>query len=94
MNTISWNQGKCNPLEGGSTVLNLRTIRKERGWSLTQLTVKTGIDGSSLSKIERGIWPCGPGWRKRLAEAFELPEEELFRRVGESDDRPVTFHRP
>jgi len=75
-------------------VLNLRRIRKARGLSLTQVTVKTGIDPASLSRIERGIIPCGPGWRHRIAEAFELPEEELFMEVEDADDRPATFYRP
>jgi transcriptional regulator with XRE-family HTH domain len=75
-------------------MLNLRRIRKARGLSLTQVTVKTGIDPSSLSRIERGIIPSGPGWRRRIAEAFELPEEELFMEVEDADDRPVTFYRP
>jgi transcriptional regulator with XRE-family HTH domain len=75
-------------------MLNLRRIRKARGLSLTQVTVKTGIDPASLSRIERGIIPSGPGWRRRIAEAFELPEEELFMEVEDADDRPVTFYRP
>ena len=38
----------------------------------------TGIDPGALSKIERCIWPCGPGWRRKLAEAFGMNESELF----------------
>ena len=69
-------------------MLRLRTERQKRGWSLTRVTVLTGIEGSALSKIERGVWPCGPEWRRRLVEAFGLPEEVLFEEVpgGEARD--------
>ncbi len=66
-------------------MLRLRKERQRRGWSLTQLTVRTGIDSAALSKIERGIWPCGPGWRRRIAEAFGLPEEVLFEEVPDDE---------
>ena len=68
-------------------MLRLRVERIRRGWSLAKLCALTGgIDQAALSRIERGIWPCGPGWRKRIAEAFGLPEEELFREAS-SDER-------
>lgn len=60
-------------------MLALRRERLNRGWSLTRVTVLTGIDGSALSKIERGIWPCGPEWRRRIAAAFQMSEDELFK---------------
>ncbi|NPV80169.1 MAG: helix-turn-helix transcriptional regulator [Firmicutes bacterium] len=64
-------------------MLRLREERLKRGWSLTQLTMRTAIDTAALSKIERGRWPCGPAWRRRIAEAFGMAEEELFKLVGE-----------
>lgn len=67
-------------------MLEMRRERIRRGWSLTKLTVLTGIDSGALSRIERQIWPCGPGWRRRIAEAFGLPEEFLFREA-EGDER-------
>jgi len=63
-------------------MLQMRIERQKRGWSLAHLVVLTnGIDQAALSKIERGIWPCGPSWRRRIAAAFEMPEEELFQEV-------------
>ncbi|TEB14616.1 Helix-turn-helix domain protein [Pelotomaculum sp. FP] len=62
-------------------VLRLKKIREERGLSLVKLCQMTGIDPGNLSRIERGyIFPYS-GWRKRLAEAFKMPEEELFQEV-------------
>lgn len=68
-------------------MLRLRKERQRRGWSLTQLTVRTGIDSAALSKIERGVWPCGPEWRRRIATAFGLSEADLFVEVEDDDAR-------
>lgn len=59
-------------------MLRLREERLRRGWSLTKLTVVTGINSSSLSQIERGKLTAFPAWRRRLAAAYGLPEEALF----------------
>jgi hypothetical protein len=52
--------------------------RHNREWSLTKLTMLTGISSSDLSLLERGLRPAYPGWRRRLAAAFRLPEAALF----------------
>jgi len=60
-------------------MLNLRAERHRRGWSLARVTVLTdGIGQSDLSQIERGLRSAPPGWRRRIANAFGLPEEQLF----------------
>ena len=59
-------------------MLNLKVERLKRSWSLTRLSGLTGIAASDLSAIERGLRPAFPGWRKRIARAFGLPERELF----------------
>lgn len=64
-------------------MLALRVERQRRGWSITEVTCRTGIAESQLSNIERQLIPAYPGWKKRIAEAFELPEAELFREVDE-----------
>ena len=63
----------------------LRQVRKARGWSLTDVTVKTGIPESSLSALERGLLPAHPGWRRRLSKAFQVSSEELFEEVKDED---------
>jgi transcriptional regulator with XRE-family HTH domain len=62
-------------------MLQLRRERENRGWSLAAVCMRTGISPSDLSLIERGHRPAYPGWRKRIAEAFDLPEAELFQEV-------------
>jgi transcriptional regulator with XRE-family HTH domain len=59
-------------------VLRLRGERRRRRWSLTHVSGLTGIAAADLSVVERGLRYPHPGWRRRLAAAFELPEEELF----------------
>ena len=59
-------------------MLQLRKERLRRGWTQRELSAFTGIAGPDLSAIERGVKPAFPGWRRRLARAFGLPEDELF----------------
>ena len=66
--------------------LVIREERKRRGWTLTEVTTRTGIATADLSVLERGLRPAFPGWRQRLSAVFGLPEEELFSVVGEGDD--------
>lgn len=56
----------------------LRHERTRRRWSLTRLCALTGIAPSDLSLLERGLRPAFPGWRRRIAQAFDLPETALF----------------
>jgi len=59
-------------------VLRLRKERERLGLSLTELTRRTGIAANDLSMLERGKRPAFPGWRRRIAEALDLPEADLF----------------
>ena len=61
--------------------LKLREERQRRGWSLVDVTMKTGIASADVSLMERGLKPAYPGWRRRLSQAFGLPEAELFAEV-------------
>ena len=60
-------------------MLQLRLERKARGWSLAKVTGKTGISESNLSLIERDLIPAYNGWKRRIARAFGLPADDLFR---------------
>jgi hypothetical protein len=65
----------------------LREERLRRGWSLTHVTTLTGIATGDLSAVERRLRPAFPGWRRRLSEAFGLPEAELFAEVLDTAER-------
>jgi transcriptional regulator with XRE-family HTH domain len=56
----------------------MRVIRKNKGLKMVQLAELTGIHIADLSKVETGERRPFPGWRRRIAEALETPEAELF----------------
>ena len=66
-------------------VLKLRKARKEKGWSLTDVTVKTGIPEPTLSALEGGKLHPYPGYKRRLAKALGIPEGDLFQEVDDAD---------
>lgn len=63
--------------------LRLRAERLRRGWTQTEVSVRTGIASPTISVVERGLIYAHPGWRRRLAAAFGLPAEVLFEPVDE-----------
>jgi transcriptional regulator with XRE-family HTH domain len=62
-------------------MLEMRRERQRRGWSITEVTRRTGIATTTLSQIERGLIPAYPGWQRRIAKAFRMPASALFREV-------------
>jgi transcriptional regulator with XRE-family HTH domain len=63
----------------------VREYREGHGWSLRELSRRTGIGYPDLSLLERGLRPCYPGWRRRLARAFKLPQSVLFPEEADHD---------
>jgi len=66
--------------------LRLRHERLRRGWSQFYTGTLANIEPSTVAQIERGHRFPYPGWRKRLAAAFDLPEEALFTPAEEDED--------
>ena len=65
----------------------LRRERTERGWSQAELARRSGIRQSHLSTYENGhVFPDHRNIR-RLANAFQVPEAEVFGwlREGQED---------
>lgn len=64
--------------------MRIRTLRKQQGLSMTGLAIRSGIEPSMLSLIERGKRPSKPTAR-RLAKALGVephllwPEYEALR---------------
>ena len=63
---------------------NLKKFRTAKKLSQAGLTRLTGISPSIISAIENEKLYCYPGWRKKFAEALEVPEADLFPEVSES----------
>jgi transcriptional regulator with XRE-family HTH domain len=57
---------------------NLKKIRKQKQVSQLSLAYLTRISPSDISRIENGWVKPYPGWRKRLAEALGVTEDQLF----------------
>lgn len=55
----------------------IRTLRTQRGLTLTQLGAKLGIDSGALSKIETGKKEFDEDCLANLAETFNLDLETL-----------------
>ena len=56
----------------------LKEIRKRRGLSQLKLAHLTGIQPSEISRVENGWLIPYPSWRKRLADALDITEAEVF----------------
>lgn len=65
----------------------LREERERKGWTLDDLARKAKISKPDLSLIERGLIPAYPNWQKRIARAFRMSREELFKEVPDNDQR-------
>jgi transcriptional regulator with XRE-family HTH domain len=61
----------------------LRQERLRRGWSLQKLGEKAGMQGSDISKVERGIVMPYPSQRRRLAKAIGCAPDELLEEVSD-----------
>ncbi len=59
----------------------LRRERLLRQFTLRRVSGGTHIGESDLSRLERGTLPAFPGWRKRLAQFYRMPECDLFPEV-------------
>ena len=65
--------------------MRLKKVRQDRGWSLTDVTMKTGIPEPTLSALENGKLHPYPGYKRRLAKALAIPEADLFQEVADDD---------
>jgi transcriptional regulator with XRE-family HTH domain len=62
----------------------IRLERMSRGWSLADLSEKSGVAKASISKIERGEVSPSAGILVRLATAFDLTLAGLLLRAEET----------
>lgn len=56
---------------------NVKEARERKGLSQLELAYLTKIAPSNISAIEAEKIFLYPGWRKRIAVALNIPEEEL-----------------
>ena len=56
----------------------LKEVKAAKGVSGLKLSQMTGISPGAISNIENGKIIAYPGWKQRIAEALEVPVEEIF----------------
>lgn len=56
----------------------LRAVREAQGVSQLELAARSRVSPSAISNIETGKIFAYPGWRRRLAEALQVEEGEIF----------------
>lgn len=70
--------------------LNVRHIRKERGWSQEALAFESGLDRTYISGVERGVRNPTVLVLYELAQALRVPAARL---LEEADVKNKTLNR-
>lgn len=74
---------KSSYIEKGVKMYNkLESILKERGLTKYRLAKMSKISVQDIYSILNGKKPLYPNWKKRISEALDVPEEELFEEEG------------
>lgn len=60
----------------------LRKLRRDREITLCQLSDKTGVNISTISRAERGLLKPSADVQARLARHFKIPADVLLERVA------------
>lgn len=74
---------------------NMRTARDERGWSLRELAIRTGLSKAILSNVERGTANPALETLTRIARGLSIPVSQLIASPSEvhvirrGDERPT-----
>lgn len=55
----------------------IEQLRRDRGWSRSELARRARMDASDVGKIERGIMRPYPGQMLKLAEALGVEATEV-----------------
>lgn len=61
----------------------------ERDWSLRELSRRARISHASVSNVLSGVQQPTAAFCDAIAHAFDLPQEEVFRRAGLLDPKPA-----
>ena len=56
----------------------IRLLRAEKGWSQAELADRVGVSRNSINSVENGKFDPSLPLAFRIADAFDLPVEEVF----------------
>src|ERR1700761_654936 len=71
----------------------LRSLRARNGWTLKEMSEKTGIPFSTLSKVEHDRLTLTYDKLLQLGERLDMRMSELFSENAEPADQPPTARR-
>jgi transcriptional regulator with XRE-family HTH domain len=93
--TARWRVGPDVEISRGRERLGhaLRQLRVENRWTLKDLSVRTGIPLSTLSKVEHGRLSLTYDRLVQLSQRLNLPLADVFDSRAPADDRPPTGRR-
>jgi transcriptional regulator with XRE-family HTH domain len=72
----------------------IRTLRKERGLTLRQLSSAAKVDFHNLSKLENGHVGYSPESIRRIADALQVPVSEIFMETSSAKPGNAVFWIP
>ena len=64
----------------------LKAIREEKGMTIEQLALKSGISAVEISSIEKGTRTPWMGTIKKLADALEVEFDELYETLQKEEN--------
>lgn len=64
----------------------IRELRQVRGLSQEALASRVGVSNQQVSNLETGVSELSLRWIQRLAEAFDVPSEDV---IGAGVDEPL-----
>jgi transcriptional regulator with XRE-family HTH domain len=71
----------------------LRTIRRQKGWTLSDVSRRTGLPVSTLSKVENGKMSLNYDKLVRISKGLEIDLAQLFSHVEGGDPLTVSGRR-
>jgi len=60
----------------------LKALRAARGWTQAELAERVGVTRKTINTIENGVFTPSTILALKLARAFEVPVEAVFRLEG------------
>lgn len=72
------------PCDTSAMGINLKELRKERGWNQQELADRLSVSKSHVSEMEAGIKNPSTPLLERMSSVFEIPMRDLFGRDAEA----------
>lgn len=64
---------------------NVEAARGRRGWTQTELSIRSGVSRSRINAVESRGEPVKPQTAKKICDALDCGFDELFRVIPKSE---------